>query len=157
VITSLERANLFNFGGHLTELHVPDRNGQLADIVLGHSTLEPYLDHKTNPYFGSIVGRYANRIANGKFTLDGKQYTLDASSGGNHLHGGKMGFDLKVWKAEPMPDNPEGPALRLTYSSPDGGTEEVIVSGKPVQLTAGTPTQVALEGTMPHTDPSTVT
>jgi galactose mutarotase-like enzyme len=97
---------------------VPDRNGQMADIVLGHSTLEPYLDHKTNPYFGSIVGRYANRIAKGKFTLDGQQYTLDASSGGNHLHGGKTGFDLKVWKAEPMPDNPEGPALRLTYSSP---------------------------------------
>ena len=113
-------AKITNLGGHLTELHVPDRNGQMADIVLGHSTLEPYLDHKTNPYFGSIVGRYANRIAKGKFTLDGQQYTLDASSGGNHLHGGKTGFDLKVWKAKPMLDNPEGPALRLTYSSPDG-------------------------------------
>ena len=99
---------------------MPDRNGQLADIILGHRTLEPYLDHKANPYFGSIIGRYANRIAEGKFALDGKQYTLDASSGGHHLHGGKMGFDLKVWKAEPMPDNPEGPALRLTYSTPDG-------------------------------------
>ena len=95
-------AKITNLGGHLTELHVPDRNGQLADIVLGHSTLEPYLDHKTNPYFGSIVGRYANRIAKGKFTLDGKEYTLDASSGGNHLHGGKVGFDLKTWKADPM-------------------------------------------------------
>ena len=113
-------AKITNLGGHLTELHVPDRNGQVADIVLGHSTLEWYLDRTINPYFGSIVGRYANRIAKGKFTLDGKQYTLDASSGGNHLHGGKMGFDLKVWDAEPMPDNPEGPALRLTYSSPDG-------------------------------------
>jgi aldose 1-epimerase len=116
---------------------VPDRNGQMADIVLGHSTLEPYLDHKTNPYFGSIVGRYANRIAKGKFTLDGQQYTLDASSGGNHLHGGKTGFDLKVWNAEPMPDNPEGPALRLTYSSPDGeegypGRLDTTVCPRPV-------------------------
>jgi aldose 1-epimerase len=113
-------AKITNFGGHLTELHVPDRNGEMADIVLGHSTLEPYLDRTTNPYFGSIVGRYANRIAKGEFTLDGKQYTLDASSGGNHLHGGRVGFDLKVWDAELVPDNPEGPALRLTYSSPDG-------------------------------------
>jgi aldose 1-epimerase len=77
-------AKITNLGGHVTELHVPDRNGHMADIVLGHSTLDPYLDRKTNPYFGSIVGRYANRIAKGKFTLDGKQYTLDASSGGNH-------------------------------------------------------------------------
>jgi aldose 1-epimerase len=113
-------AKITNLGGHVTELHVPDRDGRMADIVLGHSTLDPYLDRKTNPYFGSIVGRYANRIAKGKFTLDGKQYTLDASSGGNHLHGGKMGFDLKLWNAEPMPDEPEGPALQLTYSSPDG-------------------------------------
>jgi aldose 1-epimerase len=113
-------AKITNLGGHLTELHVPDRNGQMADVVLGHSTLESYLDRTVNPYFGSIVGRYANRIAKGRFTLDGKQYTLDASSGGNHLHGGKTGFDLKLWNAEPMPDNPEGPALQLTYSSPDG-------------------------------------
>ena len=113
-------AKITNLGGHVTELQVPDRNGHMADIVLGHSTLDPYLDRRTNPYFGSIVGRYANRIAKGKFTLDGKQYTLDASSGGNHLHGGKVGFDLKVWDADWMPDNPEGPALRLTYSSPDG-------------------------------------
>ena len=84
-------AKITNLGGHVTELHVPDRNGHMADIVLGHSTLDPYLDRRTNPYFGSIVGRYANRIAKGKFTLDGKQYTLDANSGGNHLHGGKRG------------------------------------------------------------------
>ncbi len=88
-------AKITNLGGHVTELQVPDRSGHMADIVLGHSTLDPYLDRRTNPYFGSIVGRYANRIAKGKFTLDGKQYTLDASSGGNHLHGGKVGFDLK--------------------------------------------------------------
>jgi len=113
-------AKITDLGGHLTELHVPDRNGRMADVVLGHNTLEPYLDRTTNPYLGSIVGRYANRIAKGEFTLDGTRYTLDASSGGNHLHGGKVGFDLKVWDAEWMPDNPEGPALRLTYSSPDG-------------------------------------
>ena len=113
-------AKITAFGGHLTELRVPDRNGHMADVVLGHSTLEPYLDRKTNPYFGSIVGRYANRIAKGEFVLDGKQYTLDASSGGHHLHGGRTGFDLRTWTAEPMPDDPEGPALQLTYSSPDG-------------------------------------
>ena len=112
-------AKITDLGGHLTELHVPDRNGELADVVLGHGTLAPYLDRTTNPYFGSIVGRYANRIAKGEFALDGEQYTLDASSGGNHLHGGKVGFD-KVWDAELIPDNPDGPALRLTYSSPDG-------------------------------------
>ena len=66
-------AKITNLGGHLTELHVPDRNGHMADIVLGHSTLDPYLDRTINPYFGSIVGRYANRIAKGRFTLDGKQ------------------------------------------------------------------------------------
>jgi aldose 1-epimerase len=112
-------AKITNLGGHVTELQVPDRSGHMADIVLGHSTLKSYLDRTINPYFGSIVGRYANRIAKGRFTLDGKQYTLDASSGGHHLHGGRTGFDLKVWRAESMPDNPEGPALQLTYSSPD--------------------------------------
>ena len=69
-------AKITDLGGHLTELHVPDRNGELADVVLGHGTLAPYLDRTTNPYFGAIVGRYANRIAKGKFTLDGKEYTL---------------------------------------------------------------------------------
>jgi aldose 1-epimerase len=107
-------AKITNLGGHLTELHVPDRNGHVTDVVLGHTMLEPYLDRTTNPYFGSIVGRYANRIAKGKFTLDGKHYTLDASSGGNHLHGGKVGFDLKVWDAELMPDTPRG----RRFSSP---------------------------------------
>ena len=113
-------ARITDLGGHVTELHVPDRHGRLADIVLGHSALERYLDRSTNPYFGSIVGRYANRIAEGRFTLDGTPYTLDANNGGHHLHGGTTGFDLKLWTAEPMPGNPEGPALRLTCSSPDG-------------------------------------
>ena len=115
-------AKITNLGGHVTELHVPDRDGRMADIVLGHSTLDPYLDRKTNPYFGSIVGRYANRIAKGKFTLDGKEYTLDANNGANHLHGGKMGFDLKLWKAEPMPDNRgTGPAAHLHQPRRRGG------------------------------------
>ena len=92
-------AKITNFGGNLTELQVPDRDGHMADVVLGHSTLERYLDRKTNPYFGAIAGRYANRIAKGKFTLDGKEYTLATNNGANHLHGGKKGFDKMVWKA----------------------------------------------------------
>ncbi len=122
-------AKITNLGGHLTELHVPDRNGHVADIALGHSRLESYLDRTINPYFGSIVGRYANRIAKGKFTLAGTQYTLDASSGGNHLHGGKVGFDLKVWDAEWMPDNPRDrpcssptPAPTARRATPAGST-----------------------------------
>ncbi len=113
-------ATITDLGGHLTELHVPDRNGRTADVVLGHSALESYRDRAINPYFGAIVGRYANRIAGGRFTLDGTPYTLDTNDGGNHLHGGVRGFDQVVWDAEPMPDDPEGPALRLTCSSPDG-------------------------------------
>ena len=116
-------AKITNLGGHVTELHVPDRDGRMADIVLGHSTLDPYLDRKTNPYFGSIVGRYANRIAKGKFTLDGKQYTLDANNGGNHLHGGMMGFDLKVWNGRADAGQPRGagPAAHLLQPRRRGG------------------------------------
>lgn len=113
-------AKITDFGGHITELQTPDRNGRLTNIVLGYDTIEPYTDRKTNPYFGSLVGRYANRIAKGKFTLEGKQYTLATNNGENHLHGGERGFDMRVWKAQPIEDKGDGPALRLTYSSADG-------------------------------------
>jgi aldose 1-epimerase len=113
-------ATITDLGGHLTELHLPDRSGRTADVVLGHSTLESYRDRAITPYFGAIVGRYANRIAGGRFTLDGTPYTLATNDGPHHLHGGESGFDQKVWDAEPMPDGPDGPALRLTCSSPDG-------------------------------------
>lgn len=111
------KAKLIDFGATLVSLEVPDRNGQLADIVLGCDTVECY--EKQSPYFGAIVGRYANRIAGGKFTLDGVEYTLATNDGPNHLHGGNVGFDKVVWKAEPF-DNVDGPGVKFTYRSKDG-------------------------------------
>jgi aldose 1-epimerase len=111
------KVKIMTYGGIVTELHVPDRDGKLVDVVLGYDDLKGYLEK--NPYFGAIVGRVANRIAHGKFTLDGKEYTLAINNGPNALHGGRKGFDKKVWKAEPLSAT-NGPALRLTYTSPDG-------------------------------------
>ena len=102
-----------NYGGIVTSLLAPDRDGHRTDVVLGFSELEPYLED--HPYFGAIVGRYANRIANGVFTLDGKRYELACNNPPNHLHGGEKGFDKALW-------NPEiqGNALVLKYVSEDG-------------------------------------
>lgn len=110
-------AKITNYGGIVTELHVPDKAGKTADVVLGFDTLEGYL--AGHPYFGTITGRYANRIAAGKFTLDGKTYTLAVNNGPNSLHGGLKGFDKQIWKAEEL-KNADGPALKLTRRSPDG-------------------------------------
>lgn len=118
------RARVMTWGATLVEMSVPDGAGKLADVTLGFDTLAPYL--KPHPFFGSVVGRYANRIAGGKFILDGQTRTLAANSGGNHIHGGKLGFDKRVWKAEPLP--PSG--VRFSYVSADG--EE----GYPGTLTA---------------------
>lgn len=106
-----------NYGCIVTELHVPDRDGKLADIVLGYDNLDDFI--KNNPYFGAVVGRYGNRIAKGKFTLNGKEYTLAVNNNENHLHGGLKGFDKVIWDAEAMETN-DGPALKLTYLSVDG-------------------------------------
>lgn len=111
------KAKIITYGGIVTELHVPDKDGKLADVTLGHDSLEGYL--KGHPYFGAITGRVANRIANAKFTLDGKEYKLAANNGKNTLHGGEKGFDKRVWKAEPMLTG-DGPSLKLTYASKDG-------------------------------------
>ena len=119
-----------NLGGRITELHVPDRKGQTASVVLGYGSLDPYV--KGNPYFGAVVGRYANRIARGSFALDGKKYQLPLNNGPNTLHGGPDGFDKKLWRA--TPSNPNGtPTLRLACDSPDGemgfpGSLETIVT-----------------------------
>jgi len=110
-------AKITDYGTILTELWVPDKNGVLADVVLGFDNLESYL--KGHPYFGAIAGRCANRIAKGRFTLDGKTYQLATNNGPNHLHGGVKGFDKYVWDAEPKM-TPEGPALVLSRTSPDG-------------------------------------
>jgi aldose 1-epimerase len=111
------KAEIMTYGGIVTTLQVPDRNGNLADIVLGYDALDEYI--KNNPYFGALVGRCGNRIGKGKFTLDGVEYTLATNNGPNHLHGGIKGFDKVVWDAEPM-ENETGVGLKLTYLSRDG-------------------------------------
>ena len=108
---------VITLGGIITELHVPDKQGKAADVVLGCPDLKTYL--AGHPFFGAITGRYANRIAGASFTLDGKEYKLFANDSANSLHGGKKGFDKVVWKAAPQPAE-DGVALRLTYRSPDG-------------------------------------
>jgi len=110
-------ARITNYGCIVTELHVPDRDGNLADVVLGFDRLDGYLGK--HPYFGAIVGRVANRIAKGRFSLDDKNYTLAVNNGPNHLHGGLRGFDKVLWDAEAH-DTADGPALTLTYLSADG-------------------------------------
>ncbi|HYA78950.1 MAG TPA: aldose epimerase family protein [Candidatus Nitrosopolaris sp.] len=115
-------ARIMTYGGIVQSLKVPDKNGNLGDVVLGFDNLEGYVNGiyvKSCPYFGALIGRYGNRIANGKFTLDGFNYRLAINNPPNHLHGGIIGFDKMVWKAMTLL-TPDGPALKLTYDSMDG-------------------------------------
>ena len=105
------------YGGIIVSLRVPDKNGKFDDVVLGFDKLDGYLDK--SPYFGAIVGRYGNRIANGKFTLNGKEYSLAKNNGPNSLHGGLKGFDKAIWHAEPF-KNKQGSGVAFTYTSKDG-------------------------------------
>ena len=109
-------AKITNYGAIVTELCIPDKDGDLADVVCGFKTLAEY--EAGHPYFGSIVGRYGNRIAKGKFTLDGTEYSLATNNDENHLHGGDVGFDKKVWSAEAV-ENEKSVGVKLTYVSPD--------------------------------------
>ena len=125
-------AKITDYGGILVSLTVPDRDGKLGDVVLGFDHLAPYVSDaylKSCPYFGALIGRYANRIAGSKFFLDGHEYPLTTSQPPNSLHGGKRGFDKHLWTAKII-DGPEDQSLRLEYVSPDG--EE----GYPGTLTA---------------------
>jgi len=106
-----------NFGGAVVSLDAPDRKGKLDDVVLGYGTLESYLKDKA--YLGAIVGRYANRIARGNFTLDGINYVVAKNNGGNHLHGGVRCFSKRVWAAKDV-SNSDEQMLELTYLSKDG-------------------------------------
>lgn len=108
---------LTNYGGIITSLKTPDRAGHFSDIVLGYDNLAAYVAN--SPYFGAIVGRYANRIARGRFSLDGSAYTLAINNGPNSLHGGLRGFDKVVWNARPF-QNREGQGVELDYTSPNG-------------------------------------
>lgn len=111
------KVKITNYGAIITQIWTPGKDGNPGDIVLGYDSLQEYLDN--NPYFGAIVGRYANRIAKGKFTLDGKIHTLAPNDGNNHLHGGEKGFDKVVWDAEEIQDSLDV-GLELTYMSKDG-------------------------------------
>jgi aldose 1-epimerase len=124
------RVQITNYGGIVTSLLVPDREGQFADVVLGFDRIDGYL--QKHPYFGAICGRYANRIAGGRFALSGVEYTLSRNDGDNHLHGGIRGFDKMVWRAVELPLN-GGTAVRLNYSSSAGeegypGNLDVVVT-----------------------------
>ena len=121
------KVKIMTYGALVTEIHVPDRNGKFDDVALGFDNLDAYL--KGHPYFGAIIGRVANRIAKGKFVLEGKAYNLATNNGPNSLHGGTKGFDKVVWKASTTPVA-SGVALNFTYVSKDG--EE----GYPGKLTA---------------------
>lgn len=121
------RVRIATYAGAVVSLEVPDKSGKLGDVVLGFDSLEGYLsDH---PYFGSLIGRYGNRIAKGRFTLDGRTYSLAVNNGENALHGGLQGFNRRVWTAMPF-ETEDGVGLALTYVSEDG--EE----GYPGTLTA---------------------
>lgn len=109
--------NIINYGAIVTAVYLPDRTGKSENITLGFDSLEAY--ENKGPYFGAICGRYANRIEEGKFSLDGKEYQLAQNNPPSHLHGGEQGFDKKVWAAESFSDKNEV-GVRLNYVSPDG-------------------------------------
>ena len=110
--------NIITYGGRITSLKVPNKEGKLENIVLGHNTIDGYL-RDDNPFFGALIGRFGNRIAKGKFNLNGNEYTLATNDGSNHLHGGVNGFDRVIWIAEPI-EGTENSSLKLTYLSKDG-------------------------------------
>jgi aldose 1-epimerase len=141
-----------NYGTIITELHVPDRSGKLADIVHGFDNLDAYV--KKTPYFGATVGRIANRIKDAKFTLEGKTYTLAANDGANHLHGGKKGWDKVVWNAEPK-ESDRGPSIKFTYVSKDGeeGYPGTLTATTTYTLTSDNELRVEMEAT---TDKTTI-
>lgn len=111
-------ARITTYGGIVTALKTPDKNGKFTDIVLGYDNLDGYV--RNSPYFGAVIGRYGNRIAKARFTLDGHACTLAANNGANHLHGGNRGFDKVVWHVETAEVSEHGPQLRLRYLSKDG-------------------------------------
>ena len=150
------RAQVTNYGGIVVALLVPDRNGTLADVVLGYDSLRKYI--LNSPYFGAICGRYANRIDNARFTLDGTEYRLAANDGNNSLHGGLRGLDKVLWKAEPF-EGTYGPALRLAHTSPDGdegypGTLEVMVT---YELSQDNALRIGYEATVDQRSPVNLT
>jgi len=110
-------AKITNFGGIIVSVMVPDQNGKMADVVLGFDTFEDYLNNN-RPYFGAIIGRYANRIYKGQFTIDDTEYQLEVNSPPNHIHGASAGFGKVVWQSESF-ESDAGPGVQLNFTSPD--------------------------------------
>ncbi len=123
-------ATITNYGGRVVSLLVPDKNGKMTDVVVGFKSVKDYVN-STEPYFGATIGRYGNRIAKGKFKLDGKEYTLFTNNGPNTLHGGKKGFQAVVWDAKQLSDS----TLELSYISKD--MEEGFPGNLNVKVTVG--------------------
>ncbi|WP_235215326.1 aldose epimerase family protein [Phaeacidiphilus oryzae] len=116
---------ILTYGGIIQQLDAPDRHGREADVVLGFRTLDDYVKYNSptaggGVYFGALIGRYANRIAKGTFTLDGKTYHVPVNNNGNSLHGGTVGFDKKIWSATEVKGKDGSVGLKLDYTSPDG-------------------------------------
>jgi len=138
------RVHIIDYGAIVTSLRVPDREGAIGDVVLGFDTLEGYL--AGHPYFGCIVGRYANRIARGRFELDGAAYTLAVNNEPNHLHGGITGFDKLLWQSETVSrDDAVGVRLRLTSPDGDEGYPGTVRAEAVYWLTAANELQVDFE------------
>ena len=147
---------VLSFGGAIQTIMAPDRTGMLADVTLGYDTLAEYERDKS--YLGSLVGRYANRIRAGRFSLDGRDYVLAQNAGGNHLHGGKRGFNKAVWSVEPFEDG-DDLGLVLEHESPDGdegypGTLRVRVS---YRLTTKSELQIDFQATTDAATPLNLT
>ena len=122
--------SVISYGGIITSLKVPNREGDYEDVVLGFDAISQY--EEGSPYFGALIGRYGNRIAEGKFTLEGEEYVLETNDGPNHLHGGEVGFDKVIWEVEPI-EGTDSASLRLKHTSPAGaggypGTLETTVT-----------------------------
>ncbi len=141
-----------NYGGAITSIVVPDKNGVMGEVVLGYDSVEEYV--AGNPFFGVIAGRYANRIAKGSFSIGDETYTLAVNNGENHLHGGRVGFDKKLWDAESF-QNESGVGVVLSYVSPDGeeGYPGTLTSKVTYTLTPANAIKIDYEAT---TDKSTV-
>ncbi|MEA3212644.1 MAG: aldose 1-epimerase [Chthoniobacter sp.] len=137
------RARVLTWGATLIEMSVPDRAGKFADVTLGFDELERYA--QPHPFFGSIAGRYANRIAKARFALDGRTYSLAANNGSNHLHGGQRGFDKRIWKAEPR----SASEVRFSYASADGeeGYPGTLATAVTYTLTEQNELRIAYEAT----------
>lgn len=113
--------SVIGFGGIITAIHVPDRDGRLDNVVLGFPDLEAYEAHNGSCHFGALIGRFANRIARGRFTLDGREYQLPINNGANSLHGGPKGFGRRLWDLAPDPDDEGGVLLSLVSADGEAG------------------------------------